>query len=543
MQRRQFLHLSTQVGISLVAAPYILGATSSSTPVAKMKDEDFLFEDVSMLTKSPASGKFNLRIEGKIPSDLRGSLFRNGPTIFERNGLKRNSIIDGDGYISKLNISEEVTFEGQYVQTQKFKEEEAKGEFIYDTWTTALDGKGTVSLMEQKGEANQSSISVKHLNGKLYSFDESNRPYEIDKDSLETLEKDEMFAFTHFHNAHGKVDHETGEFINFGLEYGSALIIHLYSILDGEKKFYHPINISKIDRNFSNIFGRGVYMHDFFVSKNYIVFNLQPLVFDFKQFGSLAKFFFNGEQSLAHSFSWRPELKNRILIIDRHNVEAEPIMLKTKQAMFSWHTFNAQEVDDKLLLDFVGYDDFSFFNKRENVFAQLIDGKIAKSAYDTTPQGSVARYTIQLEAYNAETKRYTNASLLEEKITNAHNGYEFCTINPKYMCQTNRYGYATANRRGKQGIYNAVSKIDFTTFGDETYYFDSSHVAGEFVFCAKKGALKEDDGYLVGTVSDTKNNQTFLAVFDAQNIKQGTIAKIYLEETMTMRLHGEWVEA
>ena len=542
MQRRKFIKLGAQIGISLVAAPYVLGATSSSAPVIKRK-EDLFIEDTSILSKSPASGKFELRVEGKIPSDLRGSLFRNGPTLFERNGLKRNSIIDGDGYISKLNIGETVTFEGQYVQTQKFKEEEAKGEFIYDTWTTALDGSDTVSLMEQKGEANQSSISVKHLNGKLYSFDESNRPYEIDKDTLETLQKDEMFAFTHFHNAHGKVDVETGEFINFGLEYGSALTIHLYSILNGEKKYYHPINISKIDRDFSNIFGRGVYMHDFFVSKNYIVFNLQPLVFDFKQFGSLAKFFLNSEESLAHSFSWRPELKNRILIIDRHNVTAEPIMLKTKQAMFSWHTFNAQEVDDKLLLDFIGYDDFNFFNKRENVFAQLIDGKTTQSAYDTTPYGSVVRYTVQLENYDAQSKRYTNASLLDESIINATNSYEFCTINPKYMCQTNHYGYATANTRDKKGFFNAVSKIDFTTFNDETYYFDESHLAGEFVFCAKKDAKKEDDGYLIGTVADTKNNQTFLAIFDAQNIKQGTVAKIYLDQTMTMRLHGEWVEA
>eukprot|EP00966_Prymnesium_polylepis_P091471 2117166-Prymnesium_polylepis.1 len=36
-------------------------------------------------------------IEGAIPSDLRGSVFRNGPGNFERGGRRFEHVLDGDG--------------------------------------------------------------------------------------------------------------------------------------------------------------------------------------------------------------------------------------------------------------------------------------------------------------------------------------------------------------------------------------------------------------------------------------------------------------
>eukprot|EP01025_Chloroclados_australasicus_P014790 TRINITY_DN169_c0_g2_i1.p3 TRINITY_DN169_c0_g2~~TRINITY_DN169_c0_g2_i1.p3 ORF type:complete len:201 (+),score=-7.97 TRINITY_DN169_c0_g2_i1:110-712(+) len=44
-------------------------------------------------------------IIGEIPRDLEGTLFRNGPALFERNGLRKN-LIDGDGMISKFSFKE-----------------------------------------------------------------------------------------------------------------------------------------------------------------------------------------------------------------------------------------------------------------------------------------------------------------------------------------------------------------------------------------------------------------------------------------------------
>jgi hypothetical protein len=37
------------------------------------------------------------RIEGKLPQGLAGALYRNGPGLFERGGLRKTHLLDGDG--------------------------------------------------------------------------------------------------------------------------------------------------------------------------------------------------------------------------------------------------------------------------------------------------------------------------------------------------------------------------------------------------------------------------------------------------------------
>ncbi|HEY9891939.1 MAG TPA: carotenoid oxygenase family protein, partial [Candidatus Sericytochromatia bacterium] len=41
-------------------------------------------------------------IEGEIPADLKGTLFRNGPGLLEVNGQRIHHPFDGDGMISAI---------------------------------------------------------------------------------------------------------------------------------------------------------------------------------------------------------------------------------------------------------------------------------------------------------------------------------------------------------------------------------------------------------------------------------------------------------
>src|SRR6516164_8598404 len=38
-------------------------------------------------------------IEGDVPAALRGTLYRNGPGLFERRGFRKSTLLDGDGMI------------------------------------------------------------------------------------------------------------------------------------------------------------------------------------------------------------------------------------------------------------------------------------------------------------------------------------------------------------------------------------------------------------------------------------------------------------
>ena len=72
-------------------------------------------------------------IEGELPLDLIGSLFRNGPARFDRGGQKYASMLDGDGYINRFIFPGDGTchYSGRFVRTREFQEEESKGQVCW----------------------------------------------------------------------------------------------------------------------------------------------------------------------------------------------------------------------------------------------------------------------------------------------------------------------------------------------------------------------------------------------------------------------------
>ena len=47
-------------------------------------------------------------IEGEVPRELNGSLYRNGPGLFERGGLRKPHLLDGDGLVQRLSFADGV---------------------------------------------------------------------------------------------------------------------------------------------------------------------------------------------------------------------------------------------------------------------------------------------------------------------------------------------------------------------------------------------------------------------------------------------------
>ncbi len=72
-----------------------------------------------------------LAVTGRIPAGLRGSLYRNGPTMFERKGERIAHWFDGDGAVLGVHFDGQ-TAQGAYrrVQTAGFLAEEAADEFL-----------------------------------------------------------------------------------------------------------------------------------------------------------------------------------------------------------------------------------------------------------------------------------------------------------------------------------------------------------------------------------------------------------------------------
>ena len=72
-------------------------------------------------------------IEGEIPPDLTGTLFRNGPGLFEIAGTPIKHPFDGDGMIAAFTFNPDgrVHFRNKFVRTDGYVKEKARGKMVY----------------------------------------------------------------------------------------------------------------------------------------------------------------------------------------------------------------------------------------------------------------------------------------------------------------------------------------------------------------------------------------------------------------------------
>src|SRR6266540_2846306 len=142
LSRRQFLCQSLKFagGASLLALPGCAG----SLPLRKdifPKFGDAARPYLGLATSLREEYDYEARVEGRIPSELRGTFYRNGPGLFDRGGLRKRNLLDGDGLVQAFRFHERgVHYRNRFVRTAKFADEEAAGRFIYPSWSTQAPG-------------------------------------------------------------------------------------------------------------------------------------------------------------------------------------------------------------------------------------------------------------------------------------------------------------------------------------------------------------------------------------------------------------------
>lgn len=74
-------------------------------------------------------------IEGNVPDDLVGTLYRNGPGKFGVNNERVQHVLDADALVYKLEFSassqSSIRFRSRFVETQHFRDEQAANRFLY----------------------------------------------------------------------------------------------------------------------------------------------------------------------------------------------------------------------------------------------------------------------------------------------------------------------------------------------------------------------------------------------------------------------------
>lgn len=495
--------LLTAAGTTALVAPFALAGSHSDRGAGGSLALGRRWR-TALARSLPAERDYAPRIEGTLPAGLRGRLFRNGPGLFERDGDRKRTILDGDGMIQRFDFAAgQVRYRNRFVRTEKYLEEEAAGAWLYPTWTTSVPGGALANL----GEPIKSQAGVATLirDDRLLAMDEGSKKafYVMDPDTLKTLGPFALPGGLELHGlkAHTKTEPRTGDWHVVGTEYGRRMTIR-WQVVDraGALKAEGTLKSPRM-----------TYIHDFMATERHLLFVLHPV--EFSPFGMLAGF-----RSFAESLAWAPEHGNLVLVQDKAG--GEPLLLEASAA-WMWHALNAYEHDGVLVADFVGFDRPDHFLGPNPAFAAITRGEDGDSAYP----GKVRRYVIDLRA----------GTLREEVVDAGH--HEFPMVDPRVALSEHRTGYFSCGRVG-DWVTDGVVRLDLLGGARDEFRFGPRHFAGEPVFAPRGDS--PDDGWILTLVQSGETGNAFLAVLDAANLAAGPVAKAHLEHHTPLSFHGYW---
>lgn len=504
MDRRDFLRLAATAGLSLA-----LPGCAGNLPLPKDVFPDFGDRErpwLGLATSLREEHDYPARIEGRLPPELRGTLWRNGPALFDRGGMRKRTLLDGDGMVQSFAFRDGgVRYRNRFVRTPKFVAEEQAGRFLYPTWSTQKPGGFWANFWQADSIPPQAGITVYLWRGRLYAFDEGTIPFELDPESLATAGPSNLGLppGTAVYSAHPKLDPHTGEWLHFGVKYGPRPRLHLTTFAAS----------GGLGRHLTFPLPRYVYMHDWIVSGRYIVVVLHPVEIAFWGF-------LFGFRSLFASLRWRPEEGNLLMIVDRAGA-GEPRFVET-EACYMWHSFNAYEEGNETVADFIGYRNPDHFVGDDPVISAVMEGRRGNYRFP----GEIMRYRIDP----------ARPAVQRESL---HPGScEWPRIDERLRCRRHRFGYALKCLPG-QFFWSLVIRVDFLTGSVEEYSFGPGVFCTEPVFVPRPGAAA-DEGWLLVENYDSRSCTSALAILDAGRIAAGPLAIARLTHHVPFSYHGWW---
>lgn len=511
--RRQFLLLAGSAGLSLA-----LPGCGASPPLKKGAFTDFGDPSrpyLGMATSLRAEHDYEARVEGAVPQGLRGTLYRNGPGLFDRGGLRRRSVLDGDGMVQSFTFHDRgVRYRNRFVRTWRFLAEDAAGKYLFPTWCTQAPGGILANFWKASSITSQASVTVYRINDRVYAFDEIGLPYELDPATLATVGESALGLPRNLatYAAHSKVDPQTGQWLHFGISFGAEPLLHITIFArDGSLHSHRAFPMPRYN-----------YMHDWFVTDRWLVFNLQPVAIHF--WGFLL-----GLRSLYDSLAWEPEKGGLLMVVEREGagnpftVEAPPL--------FMWHSVNACTARGEIIADFIGYENPDHFIGSDPVATALMQGRKGNHKYP----GILRRFVID------PVKR-----TLASKIV-AGEDFEFPRINGLHLCHPYRFCYTAQGHPG-EFFTSLVARVDMTSGRLESYDFGRDQFCSEPVFVPFPGRAygpddPEEPGWLLTEVYDAKTLTSHLAVLRSDRIGDGPLARVHLTHHAPFSYHGWWSPA
>jgi len=454
-------------------------------------------------------------IDGEIPAELTGTLFRNGPGLLDINDISVRHPFDGDGMICQITFQNGTAyFRNRFIQTKAYLAERAANKFLYrGVFGTQKTG-GWLSNVFDLNLKNIANTQVIYWGGKLLALWEAAEPYRLDPKTLatlgieylnNTLKPGDAFA------AHPLIDPIQNRMVNFALKAGKfdrtglVTTLTIYELdLDGEVVAAHPHTIPGF-----------AFIHDFAITPNYCIFFQNPVGFH------LFPFLF-GLKGAGECVKFQPEQPTKIVIIPRDPHSGEAVQTLETKSGFVFHHANAFERDGKISIDSICYASFPEIPP---------DIDFRDTDFKTLAPGQLWQFELDLK------NRRVDSQLIEPRCC------EFPTINPANVGQPYRYTYiGAAQTLDGNAPLQSILKLDRETGTQQIWTAAPQGYVGEPVFVPQPQGTQEDDGWLIVMVYDGVRDRSAVVVLDAADLTKGAIATLHLTHHIPYGLHGSWTD-
>ena len=483
-----------------------------------------------------------VEIEGKLPDLLRGStLFRNGPSRFERREQRVRHYLDGDGYLYRIAFAGDgrVYFDSKFVQTAEYIREDAANRFLFrTTFGTQKPGGAWRNFLDLYLK-NPANTHVMPWGGKLFALYEAGLPYRLDPYSLETVGQESLDG-TLVDRPLPAARWETLQRLSRGPQAITAHP-HVDPIRDRLVSWSWriksqpgcpnalAITICEYDRSWTEqarinyaMPGAVVNPHDFALTQTYYVFFENRLEFAFLPF-------LLGIGSPADCLRVLPGRPTRVHLIPRPDgpqAGQPPLVLETGEWFSIHQAFACDRPDGSVEVYSTGWP------------ASGLAG-----GFLTSWGGYAPNFDAIAPTFLWQTIIHPHQKTVTHQVAP---GAARCCIdhphpNPNFETQAARYLYMTySNAIGESSPPVGYMKLDLTSGVRQVWIAPSQSFTEEPVFAPKEGATNEDDGLLLGIAYDHQHGRSSLVVLDASNIAAGPICRLWFKHHLVHGLHGSW---
>ncbi|NJK41866.1 MAG: Apocarotenoid-15,15'-oxygenase [Acaryochloridaceae cyanobacterium SU_2_1] len=447
-------------------------------------------------------------IEGEIPQELKGTVFRNGPGLLDVGGTPLYHPFDGDGMICALTFDQgKAHFRNRFVKTAGYLAEQAAGK-------NSVSG-GCLGLLSRGGWlANAFDINFKNIAnthviywaGKLLALWEADQPYRLDPATLETLGLEDFSGLLKPgdpFSAHPRIlkgaTAAEDRLVTFSVKPGLSSVVKVYEF-DTQANLVHQDQFSMPGFAF---------IHDFAVTPHYYIFFQNPVTLNPLPFVL-------GFKGAGECITFKKGQPTQIWLLPRNG--SGHLIKAATEACFVFHHANAYEQDDQVIIDSICYDSFPKLDPQVD-FRDI--------NFDTVPPAQLWRFRLSLTSFQVERQPLVTRSC------------EFPALDPRQVSQPYRFVYlGAADAATGNAPLQALLKVDLQTGAEELWSAAPQGFMGEPVFIPHPAVAEQ--GWLVALVYDGDRNRSDVVILATENIKQGPIARLALKHHVPYGLHGSF---